>query len=103
MHLGAVLNHPQGLHVHKVTARPSAHHYGLEMHPDMIVHSPVVGSGISTERAIGVIGFYGGGNSIHNMSFPRRNPCHGRQINDIVQPHVLFLPVLRVVAVDGVA
>ena len=62
---------------------------------------PVVGSGISTERAIGVIGFYGGGNSIHNMGFLHRNPCHGRQIDDIVEPHVLFLPILRVVTVDG--
>ena len=35
MHFGTVLNHVNDLHVNKVAARPSTHHDGSEMHPDM--------------------------------------------------------------------
>ena len=65
----------------------------------MIVDSPIVGGGIGTERAIGVIGLNCGGDSIHNVGFPRRNPGHGRRTYYIVQPDVLLFPVFLVVAV----
>ena len=74
MRFSAVFNHSLRLHVHEVAAGPPAHHYGSEMHPHMIVDSPMVGGGIGTERAIGVIGLNCGGDSIHNVGFPCRNP-----------------------------
>ena len=99
MHFSAVFNHPLRQHVHEVAARPPAHHYGLKMHPDMVVDSPMVGGGIGTEWAIGFIGLNCGGNSIHNVKFPCRNPGHGRWTYYIVQPDVLLFPILLVVAV----
>ena len=56
MHFSTVFNHFLRLHVHKVATGPPAHHYGSEMHPHMIVDSPMVGGGIGTERAKGFIG-----------------------------------------------
>ena len=70
--------------MHEVAARPPTHHYGPEMHPDMIVDGLMVGGGIGTERAIGVIGLNGGGDSIHNVGFPHRNLGHGRRTYYIV-------------------
>ena len=85
--------------MHEVAAGPPTYQYGSEMHPDMVVDSPMVGGGIGTERAIGVIGLNCGGDSIYNVGFPRRNPGHGRWTYYIVQPDVLLFPVLLVVAV----
>ena len=99
MCFSAVFNHFLRLHVHEVAAGPPAHHYGSEMHPHMIVDSPMVGGGIGTERAKGVIGLNCGGDSIHNVGFPRRNPGHGCRTYYIVQPDVLLFPVYLVVAV----
>ena len=99
MHFSAVFNHFLRLHVHEIAAGPPAHHYGSEMHPHMIVDSPMVGGGIGTERAKGVIGLNCGGDSIHNVGFPRRNPGHGRWTYYILQPDVLLFPVHLVVAV----
>ena len=96
MCFSAVFNHPLRLHVHQVAAGPPAHQYGLEMHPDMVVDSPMVGVGIGTEQAIG---FNCGGDSIYNVGFPCRNLGHGRWTYYIVQPDVLLFPVLLVVAV----
>ena len=56
MHFSTVFNHFLRLHVHEVAAGPPAHDYGPEMHPYMIVDSPMVGGGIGTEQAKGVIG-----------------------------------------------
>ena len=56
MRFSAVFNHFLRLHVHEIAAGPPAHHYGLEMHPHMIVDSPMVGGSIGTERAKGIIG-----------------------------------------------
>ena len=89
MRFSAVFNHSLRLHVHEVAAGPPAHHYGSEMHPHMIVDSPMVGGGIGTERAIGVIGLNCGGDSIHNVGFPRRNLGYGHRTYYIVQPDVL--------------
>ena len=99
MHFSTVFDHSLRLHVHKVAAGPPAHHYGSEMHPHMIVDGLMVGGGIGTERAIGVIGLNSGGDSIHNVGFPCRNPGHGCQTYYIVQPDVLLFPVFLVVAV----
>ena len=99
MHFSAVFNHFLRLHVHEIAAGPPAHHYGSEMHPHMIVDSPMVGGGIGTERAKGVISLNCGGDSIHNVGFPRHNPGHGRRTYYIVQPDVLLFPVHLVVAV----
>ena len=99
MHFSAVLNHFLQLHVHEVAARPPTHHYGPEMHPDMIVDGSMVGGGIGTEWAIGVIGLNSGGDSIHNVGFLCHNSGHGRRTYYIVQPDVLLFPVFLVVAV----
>ena len=99
MHFSAVFNHFLRLHVYKVAAGPPAHHYGSEMHPHMIVDGSMVGGGIGTEWAIGVISLDSGGDSIHNVGFPRRNSGHGRQTYYIVQPDFLLFPVFLVVAV----
>ena len=56
MHFSAVLNHFLRLHVHRVAAGLPAHHYGPEMHPYMIVDSPMVGGGIGIEWAKGIVG-----------------------------------------------
>ena len=85
--------------MHEVAAGPPAHQYGSEMHPHMIVDSPMVGGVIGTERAIGVIDLNCGGDSFHNVGFPCRNPGHDCRTYYIVQPDVLFFPVLLVVAV----
>ena len=98
MRFSAVFNHLLRLHVHEVGAGPPAHQYGSEMHPDMVVDGPMVGGGISTEWAIGVIGLNCGGDSIHNVSFLRRNLGHGHWTYYIVQPDVLLFPVLLVVS-----
>ena len=66
----------------------------------MIVDSPMVGGGIGAERAKGVIGLNCGGDSIHNVGFPRRNPAHGRQTYYIMQPDVLLFPVHLVVSLS---
>ena len=83
--------------MHKIAARPPTHEYGSEVHPYMIVDSPVVRACIGTEGAVGVIGPDRGGNSIHNVGFSDGNPSHGRQAYYIMQPNVLLLPVLRMV------
>ena len=77
MGFGAMFNHFLRLHVYKVAAGPPTHQYGSEMHPNVVVDCPMVGSGIGTERAKGVISLNCGGDSIHNVSFPRLNPGHG--------------------------
>ena len=59
----------------------------------MIVDGSMVGGGIGTERAIGVISLNSGGDSIHNVGFPRRNSGHGCWTYYIVQPNVLLFPV----------
>ena len=51
MRFSAMFNHFLRLHVYEVAARPLTHHYGSEMHPNMIVDHPMVGGGIGTERA----------------------------------------------------
>ena len=79
--------------MHEVAAGPPAHHYGSEMHPHMIVDGSMVGGGIGTELAIGVIGLNSGGDSIHNVGFPRCNLDHGRWTYYIMQPDVLLFPV----------
>ena len=99
MRFSAVFDHFLRLHVHEEAARPPAHHYGSEMHLDMIVDSPMVGGGIGTERAKGVIGLNYGGDSIHNVGFPRRNPGHGRRTYFIMQSDVLLFPVYLVIAI----
>ena len=99
MHFSAVFNHSLRLHVHEVAAGPPAHQYGSEMHPHMVVVSPMVGGGIGTERAIGIIGLNCGGDSIYNVGFLCRNPGHGHRTYYIVQPHVLLFPIFLVVAV----
>ena len=65
----------------------------------MIVDNPMVGGGIGTERAKSVIGLNCGGDSIHNVGFPHRNPGHGHRTYYIMQPDVLLFPVYLVVAV----
>ena len=83
--------------MHKIAAGPPAHEYGSEVHPYMIVDSPVVQACIGTEGAVGVIGLDRGGNSIHDVSFSSGNPSHGHRAYDVVQPNVLLLPVHRMV------
>ena len=99
MRFSTVFNHPLRLHVHEVAAGPPAYQYGSEMHPDMVVDSPMVGGSIGTERAIGIIGLDCGGDSIYKVGFPCRNQGHGPWTYYIVQPDVLLFPVLLVVAV----
>ena len=52
MHLGTVLNYVNGLHVNKVTFRPSAHHDGSEVHPDVVVQGSMVRGSVVTERTV---------------------------------------------------
>ena len=99
MRFSAVFNHFLQLHVYEVAAGPPTHHYGLEMHPHMIVDGSVVGGSIGTEQAKGIIGLNCGGDSIHNVGFQRRNSGHGCQTYYIMQPDVLLFPVFLVVAV----
>ena len=89
--------------MHKIAARPPTHEYGSKVHPHMIVDSPVVRAGIGTEGAVGVIGLDCGGNSIHNVGFSGGNLSHGRQAYHVMQPNVLFLPILQMVTGYGVA
>ena len=103
MHFGAVLNHLLGLHMHKIAAGPPTHEYGSEVHPHMIVDSPVVRACIGTEGAVGVIGLDRGGNSIHDIGFSGSNSSHGCWTYYIMQPNVLLLPVLRMVTGYGIA
>ena len=56
MRFSTVFNHFLRLHVHEVATRPPTHHYGLEMHPHMIVDGSMVGGSIGTERAKGIVG-----------------------------------------------
>ena len=84
MHLGTVLNHVNGLHVNKVTARPSAHHDGSEVHPDVIVQGKMVRGGVVTERTIGDVHFNRGGSVVHDVSSLGHHPCHGGRVDDIV-------------------
>ena len=93
MHFGTVLNHLLGLHMHKIAAGPPAHEYGLEVHPHMIVDSPVVRACIGIEGAVGIIHLDRGGNSIHDVGFSGGNLSHGQRAYYIVQPNVLLLPV----------
>ena len=53
----------------------------------------MVGGGIGTEQAKGIVGLNRGGDSIHNVSLPHRNPGHGRRTYYIMQPNVLLLPI----------
>ena len=99
MRFSAVFNHFLRLHVHEIAAGPPTHHYGSEMHPNMVVDSPMVGGGIGAERAKGIIGLNCGGDSIHYVGFPRCNPGHGRQTYYIVQSDVLLFPVQLMVTV----
>ena len=84
MHLGTVLNHVNGLHVNKVTARPSAHHDGSEVHPDVIVQGTMVRGGVGTERTKGDVYSYRGGNAVHDVSSRGCHPCHGSRVDDIM-------------------
>ena len=86
VHLGAVLDHPQGLHVHEEAARPPAHQYGLEVHPDMIIYRPVIGGGVGAERAVSMVGLDGGGDSLHHMGLPSHDPRHGHRTDDVMEP-----------------
>ena len=70
MRFSAVFNHFLRLHVHEVAAGPPTHHYGSKMHPHMIVDSLMVGGGIGTEWAIGVIGLNSGGDFHPQCRFP---------------------------------
>ena len=63
--------------MHKIAAGPPAHEYGSEVHPHMIVDSPVVPACIGTEGAVGIISPDRGGNSIHDVGFSGGNPSHG--------------------------
>ena len=65
----------------------------------MIVDGSMVGGSIGTERTKGVISLNCGGDSIHNVGFPRRNSGHGCRTYYIVQPDVMLFPVFLVVAV----
>ena len=89
--------------MHKIAAGPPAHEYGSEVHPHVIVDSPVVRACIGTEGAVGVIGLDCGGNSIHDVGFSDSNPSHGHQAYYVMQPNVLFLPVLQMVTGYGIA
>ena len=84
MSFGTMFDHFLRLHVYEVAAGPPTHHYGLEMHPNVVVDRPMVGSGISSEQAKGVIGLNCGGDSIHNVCFPCRNLGHGHRTYYIV-------------------
>ena len=89
--------------MHKIAARRTAHEYGSEVHPHMIVNSPVVRACIGTERAVGIISLDRGGNSIHDVGFSGGNLSHGRRAYHVMQPNVLFLPILQMVTGYGVA
>ena len=78
--------------MHKIAAGPPAHEYGSEVHPHMIVDSPVVQACTGTEGAVGIIGLDRGGNSIHNVGFSGGNLSHGRWAYYVMQPNVLLLP-----------
>ena len=84
IHFGAVLNDLLRLHMHKIAAGPPAHKYGSEVHPHVIVDSPVVQACIGTKRTVSVIGLDSGGNSIHDVGFSGGNPSHGRRAYYIV-------------------
>ena len=89
--------------MHKIAAGPPAHEYGSEVHPHMIVDSLVVRACIGTEGAVGVISLDCGGNSIHDVGFSGGNPSHGHRAYYVMQPNVLFLPILRMVTGYGIA
>ena len=55
--------------MHNIAAGPLAHEYGSEVHPHMIVDSPVVRACIGTEGVVGIIGLDRDGNSIHDCRF----------------------------------
>ena len=84
MHFGAVLNHLLGLHMDKIAAGPPANEYGSDVHPHMIVDSPVVRACIGTEGAVGIIGLDHGGNPIHDVGFSGSNLSHGRRAYYVV-------------------
>ena len=101
VHLGTVLNHVDGLHMNKIAARPSTHHDGPEVYPDMVVKGTMVRGGVVAEWAKGNVYFYRGGNVVHDVHSLGRHPCHSGRMDNIVQSDVLLLSVLEVVAVDG--
>ena len=103
MRFSAVFNHFLRQHVYEIAARPPTYHYGSEMNPNVVVDSPMVGSGIGAEWAKGVIGLNRGGDSIHNVSLPCHYPGHGRRTYYIMQPDVLLLPVHWMVTVYQIA
>ena len=86
MHLRAVFDHPQGLHVDEVAARPPAHQYGPELHPDVIIYQPVIGGSVGAEWAVSMVGLDGGGDSMHRMGLPSHDPCHGHRTDDFMEP-----------------
>ena len=101
MHLSAMLYHLLGLHIHKIAAGPPAHEYGLEVHPHMIVDSPVVRACIGTEGAVGVIGLDHGGNSIYDVGFSGGNLSHGHRAYYVMQPNVLPIDGVKEISREG--
>ena len=99
MCFGTVFNHSLRLYVHEVAAGPPAHQYGSEMHPHVVVNCLMVGCGVDTKWAVGVVGLYCGGNPIHNVGFPRCYLGHGCWTYYIMQSDVLLLSVFLVVTV----
>ena len=97
-----MFDHFLRLHVYEVATGPPTHQYASEMHPNVVVDRLMVGSGIGTERAKGIVGLNCGGDSIHNVSFLRGNPGHGHQTYHIMQPDVLLFALHLVIAVNGV-
>ena len=87
--------------MHKIAAGPPAHEYGLEVHPHMIVDSPVVRACIGTEGAVGVIGLDHGGNSIYDVGFSGGNLSHGHWAYYVMQPNVLPIDGVEEISREG--
>ena len=99
MHLGTVLNHVDGLHVHIIAAWPSAHQNSPEVHSDVVVQGTMVGGDVFAEQTVGNVYLHLGRKAVHVIHFFNSKACCRNRTYNIVQFDVLLFSVLFVVAV----
>ena len=101
--VSSMLPHEIGVVSHKLTVLHPAGQSEVQVHPDVVVQGVVIGRGIGTERAIPVChlplydpAFVDKGTTLFNL------PC-GSWADDIIQPDVPVLSIVRVAGINNLA